>query len=279
MEFSFHRALNVLNRKVYTNRKSLLIFAGIFFFISTVACFVAAMNSVVVRGVENMHLPIASIVLASVIIAGIWPFLELTEKENAVFELMYPASRLEKFIIEVLFAFIILPIFVIILSILGLYAGTSAFKLYMLREGFSIALPEIANLFSGYSDWSYSSYIVTVGAIIISFLGAVLFYKWRVLKIWVCVGTIGFLFVVICGICMYNYKKATGHWFPYSITTNGYFDPQTQKMVYKTAAFYKGQELDYIPWFFKEIFWNVVCTLFFAGMFCLTWILYKNRKA
>ena len=279
MEFNFKRTVSVLVRKIYANRKSFLIFAGIFFLIMTVFHYMGARTAGIVVGGENLRLNAILDMLCIIIVAGIYPFIEITEKKNAAFELLYPASRTEKFVVEVLTAFIIVPICVIAIDISALYVGSLAGKVHFANRGVTYILPYFPNIFSQFAKWEYADWMFITGGVIISFLGCLLFKKYRVIKSWVCVGLIGlFIFAAGAIIMWFNYK-ATGYWFPYSMTTNGHFNEVTGQMVFETEAYYKGVKLDYIPWFFNGKVWTVVTTVFFLVMFCLSWFRYKKERA
>ena len=279
MEFNITRAINILARKFYTNRKTLLISAIIYFLIMSVFHYVGCMSGRIAIGGADMTLSSAMDMICIIIIAGIYPFIEFTDKKNAVFELLYPASRAEKFFTEVLTAFILLPICVIIIDILSLYTGTMAFRIHAAQKGLDFSLPVFSNIFNILGRWQYVDWMLIAGGVIISFLGAVVFKKFRVIKSWMCVGLmVSFIFAAGAFILWLNYK-ATGYWFPYSYSTNGYYNESTGQIVFETEAYYKGQKLDYIPWFFNGTLWKVAATLFFLTLFCCSWLRYKKERA
>ncbi|MBQ7984081.1 MAG: hypothetical protein IJ250_00410 [Bacteroidales bacterium] len=280
MEFNLRRAVNVLTRKFYTNSKSLLIFAAIFFLVMAVMHFVGCMlNAGFIPTGKRLGLNVWSDMVCIIIAAGIFPFIELTQKNNAVFELLYPASRLEKFLTEFLTAFVLMPVCVFVIDIVALYAGTLAFKIYLASKGFSFMLPEFKYIFKGLGGWGFNDLLFVFGAAVVSFWGAVMFKKFRIMKTWVLVG---FLFMVVCvifAVVMYFNFKSTGYWFPYSMADNVYYNQTTGQTVYETAVYYKGQKLDYVPWFFKEIFYRCLGVAFTLGMFVWTCIRFKKERA
>lgn len=279
MEFNLTRAVNILIRKFYTNRKSFLIFAGIFFLIMSVIHYMGCRTAGIIIGGENLRVNAVADVLCFIIVAGIYPFTELTEKKNAVFELLYPASRAEKFAIDFLTAFIILPISIIVIDMLALYTGSLAGKIYFANKGLTYSLPYFSNIFSQFANWEYADWMFITGGVIISFLGAVVFKKYRLLKTWVGTGIILFAVFIIGAIILYFNYKATGYWFPYTYSTNGYFNEANGQMVYETAVYHNGQKLDYIPWFFNRTIWKVVVQIFFLCLLCLSWLRYKKERA
>lgn len=250
MEFSIQRTLDVLVRKLCINRKSILIFLGIFFLIPLTLYFIEFLK----YGAHNMGILGLSlsirVVLPMIIIAGIFPFLEITNKQNAVFELMYPASKLEKFVIEALTCFIILPIIILVIDILAFYGGALAGKLYFLRYGLSYSLPDFCNIFLKFTLLEYGDYLLIFGFITISFFGAILFKKYRLLKIWLCVGLIVLTIIIITSIILVKYYDA------------------------ESTLFLRAENI-----LNNSTLWNVIGTIFFLGVFFATWILYKNKRA
>lgn len=279
MVFNFNRTVNILIRKFYTIRKSLVIFASVFLFIMLFAHIQSIFTSDMLVVNWNMQLLLSWDTLAMIIMAGIFPFLEITNKKNAAFELLYPASRLEKFLVEFLTCFIFLPMLVIIIDILAIYGSSLMVKFYTSNHGLAHHLPNFCKMFNKLSLWRYSDFLISVGMIIISFLGALLFKKYRIVKTWVSVGSIILLLILITILFRHYFYHSMEEFFPYSIITSKHIDNKTGQIISKTVAYYKNQPLDYIPWFFKEVVWTTVGTIMAPSLLAWTWIRYKKERA
>lgn len=81
MVFNFNRTVNILIRKFYTIRKSLVIFASVFLFIMLFAHIQSIFTSDMLVVNWNMQLLLSWDTLAMIIMAGIFPFLEITNKK------------------------------------------------------------------------------------------------------------------------------------------------------------------------------------------------------
>ncbi len=250
MEFNIQRTLDVLVRKLCINRKSILIFASISFLIVFLLHFLVWKTNGFVAIEQGLGVSGEWTIIAMVIVAGIFPFLELTQKQNRAFELLYPASQVEKFVVEVLTCFIILPIIILVVDILAVYGGHLASKFYAMKYGVEYSLPQFSHIFRPFAFFrEYEDYLLVLRVITISFFGAILFKKYRLLKIWLCVGLITLTIIIIISIIFVKYYDAE-----------------------KNVFLHVENILNNVT------LWNIVGTVFFLGVFFATWILYKNKR-
>lgn len=273
--FSLSRIIDVLKRKWITNQKTYLIFFAIFFFIDLFVCFIYASLNFDYGGgdvVYNKSISLSLDTLAIVILTGILPFSELTSRKNRMFELLYPASRLEKFIVELCFCFIAIPIAVLLVDMIAIFLGIELWKLFSPETHININFLTPTLIFSSLSELS----LRTLLAISISFFGSILFRKYRLIKIWSLVSCVSFVFLIIVSIYVASKMSSDMDVFPYNTIIERVQDSNGD-WVNKRIYYYNGERLNYVPWFLSRVFWNIATAVISLGFLVSSWFVYKKK--
>lgn len=273
--FSLSRIIDVLKRKWITNQKIYLIFFAIFFFIDLFVCFIYASLNFDYGGeyvTYNRSISLSLDTLAIVILTGIIPFSELTSRKNRMFELLYPASQVEKFIVELCFCFIAIPIAVLLIDIIAIFLGTELWKLFSPETHVRINFLTPTLIFSSFSELS----LRTLMAISISFFGSILFRKYRLIKIWSIVSCVSFVLLIIVSIYVASQMISDTDVFPYNTMIERVQD-SNGNWANKQVYYYNGERLDYVPWFFSRVFWNIVIGAISLGFLVSSWFVYKKK--
>ncbi len=272
--FSFIRIIDILKRKFVTNRKIYLIFLTIFFFIDLFMCFVYSSMRLTNEAIATSTISFSPSfdTLVVVIMAGIIPFLELSNRNNRIFELLYPASQKEKFIVELFVCFVLIPTVILLVDMIAMFLGAEFCKLVypnaLINMNFSLS----GTLFSSLSAF----FLRILLAMSISFFGSVLFKKYRLVKIWTIVGSISFVLLIMVTIYVVQKVSNNTDVFPYSYITEPLQD-SNGNWVTKQVLYYNGERLDRVPWFLSNVFWNIVISVMSLAFLVSSWFVYKKK--
>lgn len=133
--------------------------------------------------------------------ASMLPFRNYDKRYNRSESILLPASIEEKFAVNFIMAFILVPVVTFVTMFLGMELGHLVN--WIRFDKYVLLYKETLYKFSHYGNW-FSVYLFMS----FSFLGAILFKKNKLLKTWAIVFGLGFLSVVGLSIWIYlNYRN------------------------------------------------------------------------
>ncbi len=189
--FSLNRFYSLLKRDLVINGKTILwiflISVALAIFFLVFPAFMQPSN-IVISDVFDAFYRIFLVI--TLILASIIPFRNYDKKHNRSNEILLPSSLTEKFAVNCVIAFVILPI----LTFIGLFIGMEIGILinWIRFDRYVFLYKETLYHFTHFYDW-----LIVYLFMGFSFLGAVLFKKNKLIKTWAIVFGVFCLFAII----------------------------------------------------------------------------------
>jgi hypothetical protein len=213
--FDFNRMINLIKRDILINKKSLL-----YGFLTII--FVVGLNGI---GAINAG-STAFIACIMTILVGAYAFVGYTKPALRANNILLPATVQEKYFSNLVFAFILLPIYIMIATTIGT----------VLRNIIAILLQGGVNhysLFFGikeiFTDWNIDAILSTLFSMSIFFFGSLFFKKNRILmtavSFFVFFAIFGIIFVLI------HYMIYSNNHFSFTYFNNTDIIPKTIEII------------------------------------------------
>lgn len=180
----------LLRRKFFYSYKQIMIMSIIMFFLASFG--------IITQGVINFGFIVFCLLLTCVVSCGDMAFKEHTEKGTSSLQIILPASVNEKYAMEIIFNFILLPIWYYIVTVFSLTfvqaivllvgaIGGKDFEMLVISshaDARTITNFAFGDIFTNLRFTSLADFLMDVVVLSISFLGAIMFRKHRFVKIW-----------------------------------------------------------------------------------------------
>lgn len=200
--FSFQRFFALFKRDFMMRRKGVLIVMAIEISIVAIFMILSSLsfpNNIVVSDVFRPFY--LMFIIATGVLSCVIPFKNYEKKYNRSESILLPASVEEKYIVNFIMAFIMVPIINFVALFIGLEIGH---LINWLRfDKYVFLYKETFHSFTHYFSWI--KICVVLG---ISFFGAILFKKNKLIKTWAIVFGLGFLVIIGVSVFIYMYHEA-----------------------------------------------------------------------